>query len=632
MFVNTVEFSPVQKYGITKADPRTLEYADWWKEERRRCIEGYDVGGLHITGEHYWYLNYWKIRGLADNKGSNRKSLIHPQFLDLDYWFFTEIDKAKKLGKNFLALKARQKGFSEKAASLMGREFSLFPQSQTIITAGEDKYSKFTTSMCVRGLNALEGTEFFKRRNPDTADHMVARYKTIVDGTVVWRGYNSQIFNITSKNNVQALVGKSPDFVYFEEAGRFKGIKDVYRYILPAIRSQGQKTGFILLAGTGGEMDQGAQELADMFYSPEAFNLMEYDNIWDEAVDTNNITGDLKKVAYFVPAYHYELIDDEGNSLIEESKKVFEGFRETARKSNDTSGYYNELTQRPFTPSEALLITGGNIFNQVLLNSRLAEIRRSKELSSIPQYGDLRWKKDAAGHINGIEWHAQKEGPFIIIEHPEQDPYNQVWRNLYVGGTDSYDFDETGGKYGSFGSCQIYKKFLNADHTHDLFVARLTQRPKTAFEFYENSAKLCYYYGMCKNLIEYSNLRIFDWYKANGWEGMLKERPKVAYASTKNSTAKNPYGIHAATKDEWLTMGRDYVETFSENMFDVGQIEALTKFQNNPDYNCDITISTCLCVLHAQDDKKIKATESRRETIDYGGWKLQNGRIAYGAA
>ena len=83
MFTNTKLFSPVIIDGITNAHPLSAEYYKWWQEERKRCIEGYSVAGTKITGTHYMYLNWWKIRGV--NKKTKRKELITPRFTDLDY-------------------------------------------------------------------------------------------------------------------------------------------------------------------------------------------------------------------------------------------------------------------------------------------------------------------------------------------------------------------------------------------------------------------------------------------------------------------------------------------------------------------------------------------------------------------
>ena len=160
MFINTKQFSPVIIDGITGAHPKSLEYREWWFEQKRRCLEGYSVGDIKITGDHYWYLNFWKIKGV--NQATGRKDLIAPRFIDMDYEFFNVLEQAKKEGKNLCVLKRRQVGFSEKLSAVVGKEFSLFNNSQSIIVAGEDRYSLATMRMVMRGLNSLKDTEFYK--------------------------------------------------------------------------------------------------------------------------------------------------------------------------------------------------------------------------------------------------------------------------------------------------------------------------------------------------------------------------------------------------------------------------------------------------------------------------------------
>ena len=41
----------------TSALPGTREYYEFWDEEQNRCMYGYKVGDLEITGFHYFYLN-----------------------------------------------------------------------------------------------------------------------------------------------------------------------------------------------------------------------------------------------------------------------------------------------------------------------------------------------------------------------------------------------------------------------------------------------------------------------------------------------------------------------------------------------------------------------------------------------
>jgi len=602
MLVNTKMFSPVVIDGITNAHPLSFEYKSWWKEQRKRCLDGYSVGGIRITGDYYWYLNFWKIRGRDSSTG--RKTLISPKFLDMYLVYFNILERAKKEGKHVIVAKARQKGFSEKHAALMGKEFTFYPHSQTIITAGEEKYSNATMRMCIRGLNSLKNTEFYKRRQPDTLEYCMARYKVIENGAPFWKGFHSEIYNITSKNNPQATIGKSPSLIIFEEAGRFQGLVEAFKYIQPALESEGKTTGFAILVGTGGDMDKGAAELEEVFYNPDAYNMLSFDNKWEEE------SGD--KIGYFCPAWYYKLIDEEGNSKKEESLELIEQYRETARKSRSADAYVTTITQDPIVPSEAFMRTGGNMFNQALLNQQFARIRNNKALANMADRGRLQWMKSKDGTKIGVEFIHDNDGPLLIFEHPDIDSLGKAFLNLYVAGTDSYDKDEANTS-DSKGSCSIYKMFKDANSTSNLFAARYTARPKTAEMFFEETAKLCYYYN-APNLVEWSNISIFNWYRLNGFEGFLKERPMIAYANIKETKVRNKYGVDPGTKTEWLVVYRDYIEEYSEIMYDAEQVEKAIKFRNEKGYNCDITISSSLAILHAKDNINIKINKDQHKT------------------
>jgi len=602
MFVNTQLFSPVVTDGITNAHPLSFDYKSWWKEQKRRCLEGYEVGGVKITGDYYWYLNFWKIRGRDSSTG--RKTLISPRFLDMDWHYFNTLQRAREEGKHVVVAKARQKGFSEKHAALMGKEFTFFPHSQTIITAGEEKYSNATMRMCVRGLNSLKDTEFFKRRQPDTLDYCMARYKVIENGAPFWKGFQSEIYNITSKNNPQATIGKSPSLIIFEEAGRFSGLVEAFKYIQPALEAEGETTGFAIIVGTGGDMDKGAAELEEIFYNPEAYNMISFNNEWED--------NGGESIGYFCPAWQYKLIDDQGNSKKEESLKLIEHGREIARKSRSADAYVTTITQDPIVPSEAFMRTGGNMFNQAILNTQFARIRNSKSLTNMADKGRLDWRKDKNGKIVGVDFVFDDNGELLIWEHPELDSLGKAFLNLYVAGTDSYDKDEAQAS-DSKGSCSMYKMFKDSNSTSNIFVARYTDRPKTAERFYEETAKLCWYYN-APNLIEWSNIAIFNWYRNNGFEGYLKERPMIAYANVKESRVRNKYGVDPGTKMEWLIAYRDYIEDYAEVMYDAIQVEKAIKFRNEKKYNCDITISSSLAIIHAKDNVNIKVNRDQHKT------------------
>ena len=120
------------------------------------------------------------------------------------------------------------------------------------------------------------------------------------------------------------------------------------------------------------------------------------------------------------------------------------------------------------------------------------------------------------------------------------------------------------------------------------------------------------------NLIEWSNVRIFDWYLRNGLEHLLKERPYfVTSTIIKDSKMNNKYGIDPSTKIHWLKMLSDYLDENSvAQMDDTYQIERLAKFRYEPrgKYNCDTTISSALCIVNMQDDL-IEMETDREERV-----------------
>ena len=79
-----------KKHNYYCADPYdSPAWYDYWMEQRRRCIYGYEVGGAKITGEYYFYLNFCpiqKVENTSSNKSKKIKSF--PDFWDSDYNYF----------------------------------------------------------------------------------------------------------------------------------------------------------------------------------------------------------------------------------------------------------------------------------------------------------------------------------------------------------------------------------------------------------------------------------------------------------------------------------------------------------------------------------------------------------------
>jgi hypothetical protein len=226
----------------------TNDYKEFWKEEHRRCIEGYTYNGIRITGAHYFYLNYCQI--LAKDEKTGRKKKIAPRFTDVDYEYFHLLERARLEKKGLILTKPRRTGFSYKNAALVTYEYNFFKDSKSIISAYTSKYSGNTMSMVLDNLNFLDGnTEWRKQRNPDTRDFVKARYKETIDGVEVWKGYMSEIETLTFKDNPFASVGKSASLFLFEEAGVFPNIIESYNISEPCWKDGDDTIGLPLIYG-----------------------------------------------------------------------------------------------------------------------------------------------------------------------------------------------------------------------------------------------------------------------------------------------------------------------------------------------------------------------------------------------
>lgn len=81
---------------------------DFWSEQMRRCKEGYTVGKYTITGDHYFFLNFYRLLNVANiKKAAEGRDETFPDFFAKQYEYFHYIDLCEKLGKDVIALKAR---------------------------------------------------------------------------------------------------------------------------------------------------------------------------------------------------------------------------------------------------------------------------------------------------------------------------------------------------------------------------------------------------------------------------------------------------------------------------------------------------------------------------------------------
>lgn len=614
----------------------------WWKKQYKRCIEGYTVenaiteGGdcyrdgieaiwtklgndcflpeldytikgrnVWISGRMYFYLNFWNIRRIDEK--TKIKSIGPPRFTMLSWENWLIRDKSTKARKDLLWAKRRQMGASEESACDLAYDYLFLKDTQTAIVAGEDKYAAYTFNMCKRGIARLINTQFYKWSAISNSELLKSKY------------FGTEMHCRTAKNNEQVLSGLSPYKVLYEEGGIWQRglLLSIIEFVNQSLEAEGIRTGQNVVISTAGDMDDGVADVETMFYNPDKYNLFKFKNIYEK--DESSRATD---VARFIPGWKFEVIDEEGNTLKQESIEKLKKDRE----SKDSKARLRAITMKPFHPSELFSSVKGGYFGEHIihtLNERKAFIFTHQSLRT-SYMADIEWV-DQRDWSKGVDIKPNEDGVFFIGEEPEIDRNGLVYDNLYKAGVDSYDKDEAN-ESNSKGSMHVFKGFRNASTTYKKFVARLVQRPKIeeggAYTFYENTIKLSVAYNVV-NLIEWSNIRIFDFYEKNGMQWILKERPDMVMSRyIMNTKTSNTYGIDPSTKPHWLAMLRDFLSV-KENVYkldDIEQITALAAFRYDPSgkkYNCDITISTALAIVCYEDETELEVIEKEDDFGEY---------------
>ena len=302
----------------TSALPGTREYYEFWDEEQNRCMYGYKVGDLEITGFHYFYLNYCPIDRavdelLPDGTMQAKRERTFPRFYDGDYEYFHEIDKARAANKHMIVLKARRKGYSYKAGSMLARNYFFVRNSKNFVFASSKEFliGDGLLSKAWEFLSFIDDhTAWSQPRLRDREMHKISGYKKKVNGMEIEMGMKSQIIGVSLKDNPDKVRGKAGELVFFEEAGSFPGLLKAWEVTMPTMRQGAKTLGMMVAFGTGGTDGSDFEAMEEIFYNPAAYDCMDYENVWDEgAMGT--------RCGYFIPIQKNldGFIDDQGNSI-----------------------------------------------------------------------------------------------------------------------------------------------------------------------------------------------------------------------------------------------------------------------------------------------------------------------------
>jgi hypothetical protein len=628
----------------TDALPGTKQYYEYWDAEQERCLHGHEVNGVKISGFHYFYLNYCPIDRIVDEEQPDgeivsRRDRSFPAFYDGDYEYFHAIDKARRESKHMVVLKARRKGFSYKAAAMLCRNYFHIRNSKNFVFASDKQYL-IGDGMLSKAWDIVsfvdDNTAWTQPRLIDREMHKQSGYKKNVNGADVTLGFKSQIIGVSLKDDPDKIRGKAGELIFFEEAGSFSGLLKAWEVAMPTMR-QGSKTlGTMVAFGTGGEEGPGFEGMEELFYHPEAYDCLPFENDWDAgALGTH--------CGFFVPIYKNldGFIDENGNSLEDEAMTYEETQREKKKKGNDPKAFDQYIAEHPFTPQEATLQVTANVFDVSSLKEQYNKVI-ANNLQTIGVGGEMYY--DSNGKINFRPNGSAKPiskfphrkdddltGCVVVYEAPyKTEKEGLIPKNLYIICHDPYAQGKSASA-SSLGAAYVIKVPNNVSKPDDIIVASYVGRPQTQDDYNRNLFMLAEYYN-AKIGFENDRGEVIAYAKRFRKMHILQEEFEMLdKRDLRSKTVKRQYGMHMTEQRkaqgelyirDWLVSGRGADEdgNITLNMhkiYDPALLLELIKF--NRSGNFDRAMALMIGMYHTRElyNKELKFDDNDNSTNDW---------------
>lgn len=649
-----------QKYGYYCSDPYlSPAWKHYWETQLTYCKEGFSVGGVKITGHHYYYLNFNQIKlvELGVTTKAAKKKKLFPYFWDGDYNYFwvkniarfgTTLEEYLALGLEVKILpdyfnggyhvivgKARRKGYSYKNAAVAANTYNTMRDSLCMFVAYDKKYlfPKGTMAMATDSINFLnEHTGWKKKRQvTDSVDHRKASYIIMDDmGFPIEKGYKSEIMAISFRDNPDASRGKDSDEIFFEESGKFPNLQEAFMSTDDTARAGIHTTGQITVFGTSGDMDRDSVAFANMFYNAKGFGFLPIVNIWDDGAE-NTTCG------FFHPVtMNWEGFFDENGNSDKQAALQFELDKRTqlVKNANSLTALQQRMMENPIKPSEAFLNISVNNFPIHELRLQLTKVI-TQELHvkmGQPGYFILEnnkpvFKADLSNKLQPIYHFPNKEvdlsGCVVIYEAPKRP----CPKGTYIIGYDPYR-QNIALDSSSFGVVYVYKKVFEGDFLNHIIVAEYVGRPANMDTYNRNVEMLAEYYN-AEILYENEVTSVLSYFEKRKKLHLLAAQPDNLISSViKVSKVSRVFGMHMVEKlkeagekyiNTWLLTERDTDEHGNKilNLHTIhskGLLEELISY--NRKGNFDRVMAFMFVMFQLEADSIINPNHERNKYIE----------------
>lgn len=650
LWLNTEVFrEPALKFledGYYFAAPEgSQDWFDYWDEERRRCLEGYSVNGVKITGEHYNFLNYCpilKVEITDIERNLGKKVTSFPDFWDGDYEYFwireiarnglrmaapdpeefdnlDSVEKQRKTielyhglglraeiveqhltgGYDLVVGKARRRGYSYKAASICTNNITHRPNSYTLLIAYEKKflYPKGLFSMVKNMISFRNENTGWRMPSDviDRQDHIRNSYYEYVDGIKVEKGFMSEVQALSAKDNPDVSRGKDAYDVFFEESGAFGSpglLIDLHKSTQEITTAGSIKTGMITVFGTSGNLESGTADFANMHDKPLAYNMLPCRNIWDEGAEETTC-GFFHPITLNFEGYY----DKQGNSDFEGAREYeLEKRKAMVSRGASSTEIQMRMQERPIGPKEAFGAVSLNSFPVVELKARLAKVKtnnlqftKGTPVNMFFADGRVNVEPILDGSAKPITSYVSLpqdlRGCPMIYEMPIDNPP----RGLYKIGYDPIRQDEGS----SLAAIVVYKGTHIGSMYNNCIVAEYIGRMADP-EAHDRIAEMFAILYNTKIMFENEVTSVRNYFRRIRKLHLLAAQPDAVISKNiKNSKVARVYGCHMTTQlidagiryiNTWLLQEQNFNE-FGEPLISIDYINSIRLLEELIYYN-----------------------------------------------
>lgn len=404
----------------------TYDFKLFWDTEKEKCRKGVifksKKGTWFIPREYYMWLNFLPIFDKEEQKFGFAK------VRDAQYHIALYEELAMISNKNAAILKKRQIASSYYHAARIINLYYFEEGAVCKIAGSLENYinNKGTWRFLEEYRNFLNNyTAWYRPSNPDKVLNWEQKIEVNKNGRKQDVGLKSTVLGLVLDKDPSNGVGGPCTFFFHEEAGIAGKMNETIEFLIPALKSGMNYTGFYAVAGSVGDLDQ-CEPLKNMILHPATKDIL--------AVETNllNENNETAMCGLFIPEQWSMLpcIDEYGNSLVEQALEMILQERIVWKKELKDDDYQLRISQKPINIEEAFAYRNSSRFPLHLVKQ---QIRRIENKEYFSEYLDL--ERDEKNKIIAkpskqvpisdfpispkLE---NKEGVLVVYERPIKDP------------------------------------------------------------------------------------------------------------------------------------------------------------------------------------------------------------------